>query len=104
MPKAPRIGGGDVTLDDASLRTRWDWEKYSYWYRTWGRLMYNPETDPEVWHREFGADAKARRPGSGSGVCVPPGNGGLQLICEISFGLAGSLRSWTVKPPSRQAP
>ena len=23
---------------DAQLETRWDWEKFSIWYRTWGRL------------------------------------------------------------------
>ena len=38
---------------DARLEPRWDWEKYSYWYRVWGRAMYNPETAAEVWHREF---------------------------------------------------
>jgi hypothetical protein len=43
------------------------------------------------------------RPGSGSGVCVPPGNGGDQLMCDNSFGRAGSLRSWMVNPPSRHA-
>ena len=28
------------------------------------------------------------RPGSGSAVCVPPGNGGDQLMCDSSFGVA----------------
>jgi hypothetical protein len=44
---------------DKSLNPRWDWEKYDYSYRVWGRLLYNPRTDPEVWQRamrhEFGA-------------------------------------------------
>jgi hypothetical protein len=34
---------------------------------------------------------------------VPPGNGGDQLMCDNSFGRAGSLRSWMVNPPSRHA-
>jgi hypothetical protein len=38
---------------DAGLEPRWDWEKYAYWYRVWGRLMYNPDTDPEVCSRYF---------------------------------------------------
>ena len=38
------------------------------------------------------------RPGSGSAVCVPPGNGGDQLMCESSLGLAGSLMSWMREP------
>ena len=50
------------------------------------------------------ATTASLRPGSGSGVCVPPGNGGDQLMCDSSFGLAGSLMSWIVKPPSRHAP
>ena len=48
------------------------------------------------------ATTASLRPGKGRGVCVPPGNGGHQLMCEISFGAPGLLKSWTVKPPSRQ--
>ena len=36
---------------DASLAPRWDWEKYEYGYRVWGRLLYNPDADPDVWRR-----------------------------------------------------
>jgi hypothetical protein len=50
---------------DAQWEPRWDWEKYTYWYRVWGRLMYNPETDPEVCHRHFGAAPAARALESG---------------------------------------
>jgi hypothetical protein len=28
---------------DASLRPHWDWQKYEYGYRVWGRHLYNPE-------------------------------------------------------------
>ena len=46
-----------------ALAPRWDWEKYAYWYRVNGRLLYNPDTAPEVWRRpwrsEFGAGAAA---------------------------------------------
>jgi hypothetical protein len=41
---------------DASLEPRWDWEKYTYWYRVWGRLMYNPDTGADVWLRQFDGD------------------------------------------------
>jgi hypothetical protein len=44
---------------DARLEPRWDWEKYAYWYRVCGRTMYNPETGPEVWDRQFGRGAQA---------------------------------------------
>lgn len=32
---------------------RWDHERYWFFYLTFGRLGYNPETDPEVWRREL---------------------------------------------------
>ncbi len=36
--------------DDLRLGTA-DWRKYRYTYVLWGRLLYDPETDPEVWRR-----------------------------------------------------
>jgi len=52
------IAGGRCAYADKSLNPRWDWQKYSYTYRVWGRLLYNPETDADVWQRamrhEFG--------------------------------------------------
>lgn len=45
------IAGSRCAYRDKSLEPRWDWEKYLYTYRTWGRQMYNPETAPEVWQR-----------------------------------------------------
>ena len=38
---------------DKSLRPRWDWEKYLYSYRIWGRLLYNPDSDPDPWRRHL---------------------------------------------------
>ena len=53
------IAGGRCAYADKTLNPRWDWQKYTYAYRVWGRLLYNPETDPDVWRRamrhEFGA-------------------------------------------------
>jgi hypothetical protein len=43
--------GGRCAYADRSLEPRRDWEKYLYTYRTWGRLLYDPEADPEVWRR-----------------------------------------------------
>jgi hypothetical protein len=37
---------------DASLRAPGgDFEKFAYTYRLWGRMLYNPDTPPEVWQR-----------------------------------------------------
>ncbi len=57
------IAGDRCAYADASLRPRWDWQKYVYGHRVWGRLLYNPETNAEVWQRylkrQFVADAPA---------------------------------------------
>jgi hypothetical protein len=57
------IAGGRCGYLDTKLKPRWDWEKFLYSLRVFGRLAYNPQTDPEVWRRylskEFGAAAGA---------------------------------------------
>jgi hypothetical protein len=53
------IAGGRCAYSDESLSPRYDWEKYKYTYRVWGRHLYNPEADAKSWRRylqaEFGA-------------------------------------------------
>ncbi len=57
------VTGGRCGYTDASLTPRYDFDKYRYTYRLWGRLGYHPDADPEVWRRalrqEFGAAALA---------------------------------------------
>jgi hypothetical protein len=57
------IAGDRCAYADASLRPRWDWQKYEYTYRVWGRLAYNPDADPDCWRRylvkQFGHNAEA---------------------------------------------
>lgn len=38
---------------DSSLRTSYDWEKYLYQYRLWGRLTYNPSHPADGWRRHL---------------------------------------------------
>jgi hypothetical protein len=48
---------------DRSCDPRWDWQKFEYSTRIWGRLLYDPETKPIVWQRwlqrQFGPGYKA---------------------------------------------
>jgi len=53
--KGSGIAGDRCAYADASLRPRWDWEKYEYTYRVTGRLLYNPDSDAGVWRRYLGA-------------------------------------------------
>ena len=45
------IAGDRCGYLDSSLKPRWDWEKYLYSLRVFGRLAYNPDCDPDVWQR-----------------------------------------------------
>jgi len=46
------IAGGRIAYADKSLDPKWDWQKYDYQYRVWGRLTYNPDTDADG-HRRY---------------------------------------------------
>jgi hypothetical protein len=55
--------GGRCAYTDASSNPKADWQKYEYYYRVWGRKLYNPEAEPDTWQRylraEFGSGASA---------------------------------------------
>jgi hypothetical protein len=57
------IAGDRCGYLDSSLKPRWDWEKYLYSLRVFGRLAYNPNAEPDVWRRylnkKFDAGAEA---------------------------------------------
>ena len=54
--------GGRNAYADKSFDTESDWEKFSYQYRLFGRLVYNPDTDPEVWRRYLRHEFQQPRP------------------------------------------
>jgi hypothetical protein len=39
------LAGGRCAYADKSLEPRWDWQKYLYTYRVWGRSLYNPQAE-----------------------------------------------------------
>ncbi len=45
------IAGDRCAYADPALRPRWDWEKYEYSHRVWGRLLYNADSDSDPWRR-----------------------------------------------------
>lgn len=60
--KGSGLPGGRDGYADLSLRAAGgDFEKFRYGYRLWGRLLFNPDTAPEVWQRflrrDYGAAA-----------------------------------------------
>jgi hypothetical protein len=56
-------GGRDPYADQALRLDGQEWKKYRYTYRLWGRLLYDPDADPESWRRflraEYGPAAEA---------------------------------------------
>jgi hypothetical protein len=69
-------GGRDAYADGLLKTAQGDFEKYRYSYRLWGRLLYNPDTTPEVWQRllraEFGPGAKAVESALGNASRILP--------------------------------
>src|SRR5690348_2631852 len=51
--KGSGLPGGRNAYADPSLQPAFDFEKFSYTYRVWGRNLYNPEGDPGGWQREL---------------------------------------------------
>ena len=47
------LPGGRCAYADLELTPEYDWQKYLHQYRLWGRLLYNPDSDPEVWRRSL---------------------------------------------------
>ena len=57
------LPGGRCAYADESLEPSRDFHKYDIFYRQWGRLAYNPASNPETWRRhlrkEFGSATEA---------------------------------------------
>ena len=53
------IAGNRTAYADSTLVPRWDWQKYAYGTRVWGRLLYNPDAEPDTWlrflNKQFGS-------------------------------------------------
>lgn len=45
------IPGGRFNYQKQGLASRYDWQKYDYQYRVWGRLLYNPDAPRGSWMR-----------------------------------------------------
>jgi hypothetical protein len=53
------LPGNRGACADTPLVPQYDWEKYLYTYRAWGRLLYNPDADPDVWQRQLRTEFKS---------------------------------------------
>jgi hypothetical protein len=62
------VAGGRCAYADRALTPEYDWQKYLYQYRLWGRLLYNPDSDPEVWQRALRQSLGAPAPAAESAL------------------------------------
>jgi hypothetical protein len=53
---------GRCSYADQTLAPRYDWEKFTYSYRVWGRYIYNPDADPAGCHRYLDHQMRAAGP------------------------------------------
>jgi len=56
------LPGGRCAYADESLKPSYDWEKFLYTYRVWGRKLYNPAADPDGWQRFLRREFQAAAP------------------------------------------
>jgi hypothetical protein len=56
--------GGRTAYADLTLAPRYDWQKFAYTYRIWGRLTYDPDAAPQTWRRQLATDF-----GPGAAAC-----------------------------------
>jgi hypothetical protein len=54
--------GSRCSYEDRTLAPAYDWEKFAYSYRVWGRYIYNPDADPAGCHRYLNKQMKAAGP------------------------------------------
>ncbi|HUX88086.1 MAG TPA: hypothetical protein VMW65_13880 [Chloroflexota bacterium] len=85
-------GGRDAYLDPSLRPSGGDWQKYLYTYRLFGRLTYNPDSDPDCWRRflvqEFGEAAAPVETALASASRVLP------LITSAHHASAANNRFW----------
>lgn len=75
-----RMGTGEpgsrTGYQDKHLIHSWDWQKFEYTYRVWGRSLYNPEADPAAFQRylrsRFGTAAEYTGAALGSASRILP--------------------------------
>jgi hypothetical protein len=81
------VAGSRCSYADASLDPHWDWQKFEYTYRVWGRHLYNPAPDPGGWRRytkkHFGTAASDAEEALGQATRV------LQIVSTI-HGVSGA--------------
>lgn len=89
--KGSGLPGGRCAYEDSSLNPKRDWEKYLYSYRVWGRLLYNPDSDPDTWRRHWRKQVGAAAPAAESALAHASR---ILPLVTTAHGLSGSNNSY----------
>jgi hypothetical protein len=85
------LPGGRNAYADKTLEPKYDWQKFEYQYRVWGRSVYNPETDADGWRRylrrEFQGAAQAAETALANASRILP-------VITTTHGASGSNNSY----------
>ena len=85
--------GGRCSYADQSLAPKYDWEKFAYSYRVWGRYIYNPDADPAGCHRYFDKQLKAAGPAMAQAVASAS-----RVLRIVTVSQDPSAANWTFWP------
>jgi hypothetical protein len=62
--------GGRCSYADQMLAPKYDWEKFLYSYRVWGRHIYNPDADPAACYRYWNKQLRAAGPAMAQALAI----------------------------------
>ena len=84
--------GGRCSYADQTLAPRYDWEKFLYSYRVWGRYIYNPDADPAACQRFL--DRQFRGAGQPIGAALASVSRVLRIVTTVQDASAANWTFW----------
>jgi hypothetical protein len=85
--------GGRCSYQDQSLAPKYDWDKFAYSHRVWGRYIYNPDADPKACTRYWDKQLKA------AGACMAEAVAlGSRILRIVTTSQDPSAANWTYWP------
>lgn len=85
--------GGRCSYQDQSLTPKYDWDKFTYSYRVWGRYIYNPDADPRACTRYWDKQLNAAGPHMAEAVAL-----GSRILRLVTTSQDPSAANWTYWP------
>jgi hypothetical protein len=85
--------GGRCSYADETLAPKYDWEKFAYSYRVWGRHLYDPDSDPADCTRYWDKQLKAAGPAMANALALAS-----RILRIVTTSQDPSAANWTYWP------